>query len=89
MNQAKKMAMASPFKSKGLKKLQEDFRKQEEDAKFLNDLLNQKDNAPDADVAQREYEKMKDELEGAPEKKEEVLQGLKLPQHDPSEVAKP
>jgi len=51
LNQAKKMAQASPFKSKGLKKLQEDFLKQEEDAKFLNDLLNQKDNAPREDVA--------------------------------------
>lgn len=51
--------------------------------------MNSHDNAPDADVAQREYEKIKDELEGAPEKKHEVLGGLKLPQHDPNEVAKP
>jgi len=51
--------------------------------------LNAPDNAHDADVAQREYEKMRRELEGAPEKKDAVLEGLKLPQHDPNEVAKP
>ncbi|CDW85260.1 UNKNOWN [Stylonychia lemnae] len=71
------------------KKLEEELKKQQEDARFLNELLNQPDRlTKDPEEQDMLYEQMKEEIQQDQHKVDDLLKGLNLPKIDAKEEEK-